>query len=102
MIDTSLLVPETTADIFIEQNCLQNKYFPSHENVNVSHINLLQPTVHLIIFKCPTSQKTYLISPLVSVPHYMVSHPTVILMVTYPEDSCILRCKAVILKMNAL
>jgi hypothetical protein len=23
-------------------------------------------------------------------------------MVTYPEDSCILRCKAVILKMNAL
>lgn len=63
--DTSLLVPETTEHIFTGQDCLQNEYFPSDENVDVSPINLLEPTVHQIIFKCPhpTSQKTYLISP---------------------------------------
>ena len=63
--NTSLLVPETTEHIFTGQDCLQNKYFSSDENVDVSHINLLEPTVHQIIFKCPypTSQKTYLISP---------------------------------------
>jgi hypothetical protein len=62
---TSLLVPETTEHIFTGEDSLQNKYFPSDENVDVSHINLLKPTVHLKILICPhpTSQKTYLISP---------------------------------------
>lgn len=63
--DTSLLVPETIEHIFTGQDCLQNKYFPSDGNVDVSPINPLEPTVHQIIFKCPypTSQKTNLISP---------------------------------------